>query len=354
MLTVMLCGAADMRDVSTQFVQVTHEFGGQAWHYLSGEISHLNKATASWEENSRTSVTAADLCVFVIVRRAGALTWTAELSEALRSGTPFIILCLASTYSDYLTLTRSLVDPQAVADEDMRRVLNVLDEMEAQRHLTVVQFEMGSFGDVYRREAAKIFGRGLNSLRERFQRESLAGLLGDPSGLTTADLAAAETLALDEYEEKGLRKRAIHALADHRTAHPDTVLALMSSREQGVQRLAMDRMADLYRQRPPEDGFLAECVALANDTDDVGLARRLVPAIFALDACAAAEAAADLDLTEIGIRRRLATTLESYEGELVDTRIRRLAAALLDRCAKASGDPGWLERCRALRDRLSS
>ncbi|MEV8377151.1 hypothetical protein AB0P21_30700 [Kribbella sp. NPDC056861] len=343
-----------MADVADQFSLVTRQFGAEPLHYLSGEINHLNRLSADWNENSRETVASVDLCVFVILRRHGDITWNTELKEALNAGKPFIILCLSSTYDMFLNLTRNVPDLTAIKDNGTRKLIRTMSELGSERHLTLVQFDMANFSDVYRREASRIFTAGLSSLQVRFQREALAGILSAPADLSTADLAAAEEVALDEFEDKYFRKRAIFALIDRAAASAETAAALVASREQGVQRLAIHHLADLYRQRPPAPEFLADCVSLANHSDDVGVIRRLVPALFQLDVTAAIEALAELDLSEIGTRRKLAGELEAYEDQLVDPAIRELAVSLLERCMQDTKDVGWLARCRAYLDRLKT
>ncbi|MEU6565272.1 hypothetical protein, partial [Nocardia nova] len=198
MMDVMLCGASDTRDVQKQFARVTNELGGEPWHYLSGRISYQNKATASWVTNSESTVRSAHLCVFVILKSYGEITWTVELQQALSAGIPFVILCLEDTYREYLALKRWVDVDKSIPDAGRRNLVQTLSELESTRQFTVVQFEMDSFAEVYRREAARCFARGLQALAARAQREALAALLHDPTRLTTRDLVAVEELAVDE------------------------------------------------------------------------------------------------------------------------------------------------------------
>lgn len=348
----MLCGASDMKDVVTQFVEVTSQLGGEPWHYLSGEILYRNSATASWDRNSRRTVAAADLCVFVVLRDYGKLTWGTELRGALDEGKPFLILCLASTYDEYYALRANLNSTTAIADEGKRNLVETLTEVEFERQLTIVRFDYGNFAEVYRREASKLFAEGLEALQARSRREALAGLLVSPDKLSTRDLVVAEEIAVDEFEDKTIRKQAVLALLARGAASEDVALNLVRSREQGVQRLAIANLPGLYRQRPPDPDFLADCVALANDADDVGLLRRLIPAVFEIDVAAAITVLAGLDLTEIGTRRRLATALEANEEGIIRAGMNPAAIALLERCLQKSETEGWLARCRAYVERL--
>lgn len=353
MLGIMLCGASDTADLARSFAEVTQGLGGEPWHYQTGEILYLNNATANWEGNSRRTVSAADLCVFVILRRHGEITWSTELKAALDGGKPFLVLCLDSTYAEYLALTRS-VPTNAIADGNKRHLVETLMELEAERQLTVATFDFNTFKDVYRREAAKLFEAALQLLSERFKRQTLLGLLGDPAKLTRKDLESAEELAIDEFEDKQSRKLALAALMARDGASSDTVLALISSREQGVQRASIAGLPKLYVNRPADPGFLDDCVAVANDSDDSGVTRRLIPALFELGVTEAIRAVDALDLTEIGTRRRLAAALEANESAIRADNLVPQAINLLNRCLVKTEDAGWLARCRTYIQRLEA
>jgi hypothetical protein len=352
-MQIMLCGAADTRSIKKQFARVTNELGGVPWHYQSGEISYQNTATASWDTNSRSTVASAHLCVFAILGSYGEITWTVELQQALSAGIPFIILCLDETFQEYLTLRQYVDVDNAISDPGKRNLVKTLSELDStRRQLTIVPFDMDSFAEVYRREAAKYFARGLEALAARAQKASLAMLLRGHAQLTTQDLVAAEELAVDEFEDKAWRKLAIKALAERGTASVDTVLALMGSQEQGVQRLTADNLAGLYRQRPPDPVFVDNLVRLANESDDVGLARRLIPSLFELDVPTAIRAAADFDLTEIGARRRLSGLLIEHENICRTDELHAVALELLARCVVKTEESGWLRRARECLERL--
>lgn len=353
MLGIMLCGASDTEDLARSFAEVTQGLGGEAWHYRTGEILYLNSATASWERNSRRTVSAADLCVFVILRRHGEITWTTELKTALDDGKPFLLLCLDTTYAEYLALTRS-VPVDAIIDENKRKLVETITELESERHLTVATFNFNSFKDVYRREAAKLFEVALQALGDRTRRQALIGMLSNPAILTKQDLAAAEELALDEFEDKRSRKLAISALVARGGASVDTVLGLIKSREQGIQRFAISELAALYVERPADLGFLDDCVSVANESDDTGVTRRLIPAIFEIGIAEAIHAFDALDLGEIGARRRLASILEVNEKAICEQGLESSAISLLGRCLKKTEDGGWLARGRCLMERLES
>ena len=350
MLNIMLCGESDTQVVADRFAEVTQELGGEAWHFLSGQMRYTNTATASWKTNSRLTVAMADLCVFVMIRNRGEITWGTELQAALAQGTPFLLLCLDDTYAAYLERRRTqLIDQE---DPALRSLVETLTQLETERELTVVQFGFDTFVDIYRREAARVFAAGLSALGFRARRDALVRLLDRPERLTELELLDAEKLAIDEFEDKGPRKLAVMALVQRRAATPPTATALVHSREQGIQRLAIANLRDLYTVRPPEPEFLEDCVAVANESDDTGVSRRLVRELFELGVAPALEALQALDLTDVGARRRLATELERHERPIIEGGLVAEAAVLLDRCLRNPAEEGWKARCRALLGRI--
>jgi hypothetical protein len=352
MLKVMLCGASDMTEVSRQFTATTRDFGGEPLYYTDGRIEYLNSSNASWEKNSRSSVADVDLCVFVAIERYGEITWTTELREALVSGKPFLVLCVKSTHDKYYSFKKSLPDFSGIADPEERKLLTLLDELQVNR-ISMVPFEYSDFGEVYRREASKLLLHGLRLLERRFQREALTRMLGDSAHLTLQDLAAAEEAALDELESLHIRKSAIRALAERGAASQETVVSLVGNAEQGIQRLTIQLLPQLYRTRPAENEFFADCVASANSSDDIGIIRRLIPSLLELDISAAIHAFEGLDLSEIGTRRRLATELEKYENRLTEPDLKWEVSLLLAKCSESTAEVGWLARCAAFRERLA-
>lgn len=351
MLKIMLCGASDTEDVVDAFIRVTASLGGEPWHYQSGRVLYLNNASASWDKNSRRTVGQADLCVFVILRRYGEITWNTELREALDSGKPFLILCLDSTKIEYFAL-KTNVTASAIHDPSKRLLVEVMTELLYERQLTMETFTPDTFAETYRQAAASLFGQALDALQTRSAREALSRLLGDPSRLSNHDLAAAEELATDEFEDKNRRKLAISALLSRSAASSDTVLALLSSREQGVQRFAVANLDRLYAERPADQAFLEDCVVLANESDDTGVVRRLIPALFEIDLAAGVRVADRLDLSEIGTRRRLAAALEEHELAIRDLGLVQQTVSLLEKCLIRTEESGWIARCRSYTDRL--
>ena len=356
MLTIMLCGAADTSVVVSEFATVATALGADPWHFLSGDIFYLNNASASWRANSARSVAAADVVVFVVVRQYGEVSWTTELRQAVDDGTPFVILCLTDTYRSYLAAEADRPDPAAAVSQPIDpRLADTMRELERTYSFTIVQFDDATFSAVLRRELAKVFVHGIQALTSRARRESLASLLGNPDSLTAHDLHIAREVALDEFEDKRLRKAAITALAHRDGLDEDSTLSLVRSSEQGVARLSVELLDRLYRQRPPAHDFLAEIIDVAGDSDDVALSRRLVHSLFRLSLEDALAVACDMHVSDVGIKRRLVDHIETnLEAILASHELRRAAELVLGRCLAPAGESPWKDRATAMLATLGS
>lgn len=351
-MIMMLCGAADARDVRDSFANYVSDVGGTPWSYLTGKIEYVNSATASWAGNSRASVAKADLCVFVILRDYGEITWTVELQDALNNGKPFVILCLQETYDAYRTLRGRVSDFSAITDEPTRLLIQTFEELEAERQLTLEPFQYSTFIEVLRGAVAQVFTQGLHKLQQSLQRAAVSAVLTGSRRLTAHELLLAEQIAMDEFEEKNTRKKALTAIADVGLRDQNSVLELLASAEQGVQRLGAQLLPKLYRQRPADPQFIVDCVDLSNENDDVGFKRRLIPALMIIDVPSAVIAFEGLELSDIGSRRRLAAVLEDHEAEIAVDGVKTHAVALLRRCAGGTAETGWLGRLESFIRRL--
>jgi hypothetical protein len=352
MLRIMLCGASDTEEIEAGFRQVAQDFDADPLYYRSGDIQHINSRTSSWEKNSRASVNDADLCVFAIVRQAGKLTWSAELGEALNTGKPFLVLCLESTYRTYKILQRSVLDLDGLTNPDDVALVSLLRGLETDRQLTVISYTVSNFASVLRRHLGELFRGTLGLLAERNQRSIYVSLLSGSSLLSPMDLVNIAEIAGDEMEVKTLRKRAIFALAANGGASEDLIFELLSSAEQGVQRLACDQLENLYATRPASSEFLTQCVEVANRADDIGIPRRLVPALLRIDLHGAIHALADLKFSEEGLQRRIFLGIEENERNIHEAGLGAHAVALLDRCLGTKDSRDWRKRCEDLRKRF--
>lgn len=341
MFRVMLCGAADTSSVAEEFAAAVRAVGGDPWHYLDGQILYLNNATADFRRNSAQTVRTSDAIVFVILRSYGSISWDTELHQAIDDGKPLVILCLDSTYRAYLQRTSSDgIDP---------RLVDTLMSLEVDRSLTIVPFGPGTFRLQLARELARLFQAGLSALQVRNRRETLGVLLGDAAHLAPHDLELAREVALDEFEDKRLRKQAVRALAATIGADAETITDLIRSDEQGVARLALSLLPSLHRADPPDQGLLEEIVEICNDSDDVGLGRRLVSQLFEAAPALAVMVLHGLSVADIGLRRRLAGGIDQHLDVLLkDATLIAATIELLQRCVNRSGEASWLQRAKAL------
>jgi hypothetical protein len=359
MVTVMLCGASDTKDVSKPFHDVTHNFGGEPQYYQTGEIQYSNHAAADWEQNSELSVKNADVCVFVILRDYGKITWNIELASALNSGIPFLILCLSETYNIYQNYRKqpglfNLAPSAENGDENVRNLIKVLGEIEGEKKLTVVPFESSAdFAEKYQRELSKLFKKALHVLSNDNKRQVLLKMLNRPEEITSDYLDIAKEIALNELADKQSRKRSILVLVAKGGTTLDNTLSLLNSQEQGVQRLAAAELLGLCKNQSPDDSFFEDCVEVVNKCDDWGLTRRLIPSLLDLELQKAIDALEMLDLSESIVRRKLAKALEEREDGLRSENLIAPTISLLNKCA-ANEDSHWLTRCRTYLRRLEA
>jgi hypothetical protein len=144
-------------------------------------------------------VRTADICVFVVIERFGAITWETELQAALEAGVPFRFLCLEGTYKKYLNLLRSVTSLAAIRDENDRSLVEALHEIESTQQLTILPFDHHQFKDALTRHLALLFSEGVLMLKQRSRRRALIPRLNAPGRLSPADLAHAVEIAQDEF-----------------------------------------------------------------------------------------------------------------------------------------------------------
>lgn len=349
-LEVMLCGAADTGDFYDPFRKVISSVGGDAWYYQAGKILYKNSLTSTYAKNSQQTVQRVDACVFVVNEKYGEVTWSIELEEALDSGKPFTVLCRDTTYQTYDSIRRRELSDSVRTNE--QQLIQALDRFTS-RNLTLHTFALTKFESELRLALSQLFEHGLTSLHKEILRHNAIALAGSQD-LTTPQLDRLLQVALDETEDKFIRKRALSALSNNGGLDAATLLDLLDSTDQGVQRTVMRDLKSLYQERPVDPEFLAACVEVANRSDDVGLARRLIPALFSLDLTTSLHAMRTLDLGEIGARRRLATALEDNEDKIRAAGIQHLATEIGQRCVNKTSDIGWIARCRALLNRFAN
>jgi hypothetical protein len=352
MLTVMLCGAADTSEVALAFKEEIKAFGGEPWHYQDGHISYFNSIHSNWVTNSQATIKEADLCVFVIIRQVGELTWNVELKLALAEGKPFLLFCHTETLNRYYDIKRAVNDLSALTP-DMRTLFELLRDLES-KNLTVVRFETTHFRDDLKRELSHLFAGTLKLLETKNQRTSILFSVKPDTQLTSFETNVLIDISTDESEDKTFRKQAIYMLRSVGINDSEKIRELLSSYEQGVRRLTVQYLGELYKYRPFPEDLLDFCVETANEADDVGIARRLISSILDIDLTAGLKTLQRLDLTEIGARRRLAGALEDHEAEILASHSVSVAIELANRCLLKTNEAGWLNRCKELASRLSA
>ena len=190
-------------------------------------------------------------------------------------------------------------------------------------------------------------------LQQRNQRDNVLADLRPDKTPSEYEQRVLTEIALDETEFVQVRKRAILALAAVGVAEGE-LRELVNSPSQAVARLVIGHLDELLQEGTDLSEFLSFCVMTVNDSDDVGLVRRLIVKILVISLPEGLRALGGIDLTEIGARRRLAMVLGERESDIRLAGLQQEAVDLLARCLAKASEDGWIARGRALLERLSS
>ncbi len=344
MINIMLCGAEDTDIIKDPFVNVVTGFGGNALSYLLGNIEYENTSQASFTKNSIDTVKKANLCVFVIIDTVGKITWNTELISAVREGKPFIVLCESKLYTKYKNV-RSING----LEPNLQELVDLIRYLEENNQFTIISFELLNFEHVLRDQLALMFTKSIELLELRNKRTICMKM----SNTNKINLEIIESIALDETEDKNSRKRAISILKDFGVDN-DTYIALLSSLEQGVTRLCIELLDELIKNRPFPEEIMQYCVKFANENDDIGIIRRLIPKLLRIDLKNGIMALKELDTTEIGTRRRIVSELLEYEESIKSERCEAVAIEIANKCLMKTEESGWKSQCMGLIQRLES
>lgn len=92
---------------------------------------------------------------------------------------------------------------------------------------------------------AQMFKRGLNLQEVKTQRETIMRTIDDKNPPNDMQISILENIALDETEDKAIRKKAIRNLA-FVGIDKSSIFELLELTEQGVQRLSFNYLNELY------------------------------------------------------------------------------------------------------------
>lgn len=349
MIRAMLCGAGDTKSVVCEFNKVIEGFGGYPFYYQTGNFYYNNSTTSDFTNNSKANVQIVDLCVFVLVKQVGKITWSDELEEALLKGKPFLILCNHETYQTYITLKGSKAIVKKKSDEYKQMCL--LRDLES-KNLTIVQFRESEFANELRKQLSTLCFEGLKLVEIQNQRNSVLKLEQVDDSRKEYVIGILKQIAKDETADKFSRKRAIRNLLSVGIDFA-SILELLDSSEQGVKRLCFEHLDDLIGDGKADQEFITECIRLANEADDVGISRRLITKILKIDLKLGLTSLDKLELFDVGTKRRLVLALSENETIIQDKKLEYLALGLLRRCLGKSSEDSWTKTCKELIERLS-
>ena len=118
-----------------------------------------------------------------------------------------------------------------------RNLVLLLKDLE-NKNLTAVPFEMPYFRDELRRHMSDLFKRSLKFMELQNQRLSVLNRFKVGEIPTALEISVLKEIALDETEEKGIRKKSIRYLSLV-GIDEESCLELLGSTEQGVQRISI-------------------------------------------------------------------------------------------------------------------
>ena len=337
-MNIMVCGSARVEDYQSQFVPVIEGFGCESQFFTFGNIYHTPGGNPDEKLASEDAVAHADICVFVITRTIGSITWDAELPAAKTYGVPIIIMAEKAAMTVYKI--HDCVELEQIPNDELRAVCKVLRDVIENYGIMPIPFDNKSFEEKLRSEINRIFYIAVQHYRERNLR--LRALLNTEISETNRLLI--QRVSLDPFEDKQYRKQAVRKLSQVGIT-ADNIYVLLESDEQGVSRLTAELLPELLHGMKPPDGFFEKCIAIGNDQDDQGLIRRLIINLFKLDAVQALDACQGLDFGEVGIRRRVGLKLVEHADYLVAHGRKDQLHDLLKICAKPAKEQAWQKAC---------
>jgi hypothetical protein len=285
--------------------------------------------------------------------RYGDITWNHELQEALALGKPFVVLALESAWLRYTNLLHSITDPDALASTDDRQMVGLLRQLSSDYEITVAPFTYSTFKEKLRWALAALFQEGLRLIEQRTNRAILLETSHSSGPLTRDQITRLAAIATDEHEPNKLaRKTAIRRIAAAGVTDSELALDVCRSAEQGVQRLGFDVLPQLL-SLPLDESVVRELSQIAQATDDVGVPRRLVSSLAAMDPTMADVLLDAIDSVDEGVRRRAYEAVEEHWDEVLTAWGRARMAHFLDRCeATAPRRARWIDRLRRRKDDL--
>jgi len=318
MPSIMLCGAGDTAEVLPSFIETVDPMGFEPWSFLDGTIRYRNSKSTGWKDNSRGSVREADIVVFVILEKYGKIAWTEEFPTVIEAGVPFLIFCLDETLAAY---RNRHIAGTSQTKPDQSDLFATLETLEHNHQLTIVPFGRRFFSVMFRQHLAMLLEQAATALRQENIRALERSLILGEGDLTPVQIESVRRIVRDEMEDKNLRKRGMDALWRHSAFTSAEITELAGSAEQGVARKMIAMLANLG-DFLTEDS-LKEIVVTVNDSDDVGMRRRLVTALGGLPPRWILNAVAELQISEIGTARRVLHMIEHHIPSALDEAQRR-------------------------------
>ena len=240
------------------------------------------------------------------------------------------------------------------ASPEFQEIYDLLEMIEQKRDLTIIEYSFTSFESELRDQLGMLFEKTVKDYTAHKQREIASYLLHTDAKLSGRDIEDLKAVLVDEYENKKVRKDILQRLAKLHCLDKETVLDLICSAEQGVSRMTVEYLDKLMRDDEYDLAFLKECVVAINNHDDTGTERRLVSKILEIDVKNGVLALQELNLVEIGAKRRLSSELIKHKDQIIAAGVTKEALELAKECHKKADNKGWRDECAALISELEA
>lgn len=287
-MIVLLCGAADIKTIVSSFKTTIASMGFDPKEFITGTSPANN--FSNWGENSMEAVTRADIIVFVLISKAGDITWNVEYETAVRLGKPYILLCEEELASLYFT-TREDPLVKVTSKHKLHKAMKVLDLLiEQQRSIIRFSISDNNFSKVLLGRMTIELESAVKKLEEYYKNRGLLLLIRDKNykqlmfnNLTNSQIQYFENVLMDVFEHKEIRKRIIYFFSIHKYLSDEQIIALIDDPEQGIAREVVDHLPALVSDKNNKEKIISALISTLDGSTESGTIRRAINSILNLD-----------------------------------------------------------------------
>lgn len=287
-MNVALCSAADVLESKREiFKDVVNELG-----LISVDFVDPVKGQNNYDSDVEASIKIIELAhivVFVLIEKSGEITWNTEFIETINSGKPFILLVhnqLQTAYFKHWVLnTNGYSD-----DHPFYRAFKTLDLLRS-RGISIISFNSNQeFRTTLKMLILNEIEQGLVALQEKNKKKSTVGNILKPTYKTyflerkpSAEENYYLEILFDQFQNKEVRKRLIYYFSIHKGLTDDQIIDLLNDSEQGISRMAAEKLPDLVNSTNNIPYIVDELIDFADQSGEVGIIRRSIAVAFSMD-----------------------------------------------------------------------